>query len=162
MQNNNCGRIWPFWREGGVWWQKSMINFFVGNEILNIFSYNNLKTKKTKKTFSKITAKNNFLEGAGGTNDHFLRNGASDDKNEYNLFYEKWGTEYGFAIFTSKNPIPAEWKPKNHFWRHIFPHISCSIGQIVSKKIGFTHLWPHTNHVNLMKIGSKLQPVSWQ
>ncbi len=32
----------------------------------------------------------------------------SDDKNEYNFFYVKWITKYGFEIFSSKTPISAE------------------------------------------------------
>ncbi len=62
-----------------------------------------------------------------GGHDHFSRNGMLDDKNECNLFYGKWGTEYSLEIFSSKTPIPAEWKLKNQFWRHIFSHISGSI-----------------------------------
>ncbi len=47
----------------------------------------------------------------------------SDDKNEYNLFYGKWGTEYSFEIFASKTPIQAECKLKNQFLRaHFSPY----------------------------------------
>ncbi len=79
--------------------------------------------------FSKITGINNFWG-----HDHFSRNGVSDDKNEYNLFYKKWNTEYDFEIFSSKILIPAEWKLKKQFREHIFPNISGPIGPIVSKK----------------------------
>ncbi len=43
-----------------------------------------------------------------------------------------------------------------------FPHISGSIGPIVSKKkkIRFTRMWTHTKHVNFMKISSKFHPAS--
>ncbi len=88
-----------------------------------------LKKKKKHLKFSKITVKNNFW-----AYNHFLENVWSDDKNEYDLFYRRRGTQYGFEIFSSKTHIPAEWKPKNQFLGHIFLHIGGSIGPIVSKK----------------------------
>ncbi len=78
-----------------------------------------------KKIFCKITPKNNFWQ-----HDQFLGNGVSDNKNEYNIFYGKWGTKYDFEIFSSKTPIPAERTPKNQFWGRIFRHISGYIGPI--------------------------------
>ncbi len=39
---------------------------------------------------------------------HFSGNSLSDDKNEFKLFYKKWGTEYGFEILSSKEHVPAE------------------------------------------------------
>ncbi len=68
------------------------------------------------------------------------------------------GTEYGFEVFSSKRPIPAEWKPKNFFGGHIFLHISDSIGPIVSKNNRFDPCADLHNDVNFMKIGSKLRP----
>ncbi len=66
-----------FLRGEGRLTTKISITFFVGIEILNIFHLINFR-KKT--IFSKITAKNNFFV-------------ALDDKNEYNFFCGKWGTE---------------------------------------------------------------------
>ncbi len=108
------------------------INFFVWNEVLNISHITIFK----KIFFSKITEKKNF-----GGPDHFSENEVSKDKNEYNLFYGKWSTEFGFQIFSSGYPILAEWKQKNQFWGQIFPRISGTVGPIVSKKIGFSHVW---------------------
>ncbi len=105
---------------------KININFFVRNEVLNIF-YITIFPKKTN--IFQNNRKNNFW-----VHDHFSGNAVSDDKNEYNFFYEKWCTEYGFEIFSSKTPILAEWKRKNQFWGHIFCNISGSIGLMVSKK----------------------------
>ncbi len=60
---------------------KINITFFVSIDVLNIF-YLISFSKKT--IFSKITVKNNFWG-----HDHFWGNGASDDKNKYNLFHWK-------------------------------------------------------------------------
>ncbi len=100
-------------------------NFFVRNEVLNIF---HITITKKKTMFPKITAKNNFWRY-----DHFSGSRVSDDKNEYNLLFRKFVTKYGFEIFSSKTSIRTEWKPENQFWGHIFHHISGSIGLIDSK-----------------------------
>ncbi len=133
---------------------KINITFFVGNEVLNIF-HSTIFAKKT--IFSKITAKIIF-EG----HDLFWGNGASDDKNEYKLSRGKWGNGYCFEVFFSKNPILTEWKSKNWFWGYILPRISGMVllGRLFPKTIRFTHGWARTNHMNFMKIGSKLRPVS--
>ncbi len=68
--------------------------------------------------FSKVTPKNNFW----GAQLFFWE---WDDKNEYNLSYGKWDTEYCFKIFSQKNPFG--WMGAH------FPRISGSIGPIVSK-----------------------------
>ncbi len=114
---------------------KISINFFVRNKVLNIFHLTIFsKQKKNKKNniFQKTAKIIFFLVGWG--NDHFSENGASEDKNDCNLFYRKWSTEHGFEMFSSKNHILTEWKSINQFWRNIFPHISGSITPIVSKK----------------------------
>ncbi len=41
--------------------------------------------------------------------------GSSYTKNEYDLFFGKWGTKYSFSVFFSKNPIPSDLNPKNWF-----------------------------------------------
>ncbi len=97
------------------------------------FSYNNLK-KKTTTIFSKITAKNNFWG-----HDHFLGNEVSDDKNEYNLLYGKWGTKYSFEIFSSKPPYRLNESQKTSFGSTLFSISVVSIGPIVSQKIGLNH-----------------------
>ncbi len=87
-------------RRRGRLMTKINTTFLVGNEVPNIFH----RTTFLKKTiFFKIIAKNNFQVARP-----FFRNGALDDKNEYNLFYGKRGTEYRFEVFSSKKPIPAE------------------------------------------------------
>ncbi len=103
---------------------KINITFFVGIEVLNIFHIT-IKKKEIPEYQQKIMFKGH---------DHFSGNEVSDDKNEYNLLYGKWATKYGFEIFSSKTPIPAEWKPRNQFWGHISPHVTGSVGPIVSKK----------------------------
>ncbi len=106
-----CGRIWSFWGEG-VYGDKNYYKLFCKKWGFKYFSYNNFLLKKKRNIFSKITAKKTF----GRHMDHFSGNGVSGDKSEYNLFYEKWGSKYGFEIFSSKNSIQAGWKPKNQFW----------------------------------------------
>ncbi len=81
---------------------KINVNFFVRDEVLNIFHVT-IFFKKKKKKNSKIIEKNCFWGY-----DHFSWNGTLDDKNEYNLFYGKWGTKEGFEIFSSKNAILAD------------------------------------------------------
>ncbi len=73
---------------------KININFFVRNELLNIFHIT-IFSKKT--IFSKIIMKSNFWRSY-----YFSGNGMSDNKSEYNLFCRKWSTEYGFEIFSPK------------------------------------------------------------
>ncbi len=58
------------------------------NEGLNIFHI--IIFPKKKKIFSKITTKRNLLGP-----DHILGNGMSNDRNEYNIFYGKWGRVSG-------------------------------------------------------------------
>ncbi len=63
-------------------------------------------------------------------------------------------------IFPQKPPYRSNEGQKTFMGAH-FPYLSGSIGPIVSKKnIGFVHVWTRTNHVNFIKIGSKLRPVS--
>ncbi len=50
---------------------------------------------------------------------------------------ENGGIEYGFEVFSSKKPIPAERRPKDWFWGFIFPHINDSPGPTVSKNNRF-------------------------
>ncbi len=71
---------------------KINIIFFVGIDVLNIFHLITFSKKKT--IFSKITAKNYFW-GALPLLREWGR-GASDDKNEHNLFWGKWSTKYSF------------------------------------------------------------------
>ncbi len=66
---------------------KINITFFVGNEVLNIF-YLTIFLKKKNNIFENNQKK--FFR----RRDHFRGKGASDDKNEYNLFHGNWGTEY--------------------------------------------------------------------
>ncbi len=64
-------------------------NLFCRKLGFKYFLFNNFSKKKKKK--SKITSKNNFFFGGGY--DNCSGNGTSDNKSEYNFFYEKWGTE---------------------------------------------------------------------
>ncbi len=75
---------------------KININFFGKNGVLNIFHITIFSKKKNKPIFSNITEKNYFWG-----HDHFSENGVSDNKNGCDLFYAKWGTEYGFKKFSS-------------------------------------------------------------
>ncbi len=111
-------------RRRGCLATKININFFVRNKVLNIFHV------------TIFSIKNNIFQQniIFGRHDHFSGNWVLDNKNECNLCYGKWSTEYSFEIFTSKNSILAEWKPKNQFWGQIFPHISGFIRPIVSKQ----------------------------
>ncbi len=131
------------------------ITFFCKKWGVEYFSCKNFFEKKQNNFFQ-----NNWENFFFGGDDQFLWNGALDDKNKYNLFYGKLGTEYGFEVFSSKKPILAKWKPKNQFWGHIFSYISGSIWLMFSKTLGLTHVWTLTNHMNFMKIGSKLRLVT--
>ncbi len=111
------------------------IIFFVRNEVLNIFN-STIFFRKKKTIFFKITLKNNFWRHG-----QFSGNGAPDDKNEYNLFYGKCGTEYGFVVFSSRNPHTAWMKAKNWFWAHFIPYqwfyqVDCFEKQQVSLMCG--------------------------
>ncbi len=132
---------------------KININFFIRNEVLNIFQIR-IFSKKT--LFSKITAKNNLWG-----HDYFSGNRMShDDKNEYNLFHGKWGTQYGFEIFSSK-PLYGLNKSQKISFGATFPPISMVLlDHCFQKKIGFTHVYTHTNHVKFMKISLKLRLAS--
>ncbi len=81
------GRIWQFFRERRRFTLKINITFFITNEVLNILLFSNF--------FQKIF---NFLrkcqKTVSGAQVSFERKEASDDENEYNLFYGKWGLEY--------------------------------------------------------------------
>ncbi len=120
--------------------------FFVGNKVLNIF-YLTIFSKKT--IFSKITGKKNFWG-----HDHFWGNGASDDKNEYNLISGKCHTESCFEVFSSEKPKSAEWNRKTGFKETFSPISVVLLSQFFPKTIRFTQT--RTNHVNFMKISSKL------
>ncbi len=104
------------------------------------FEYFSLKNFfKKKNTFQNNAEKNFFGEG----DDHFAGNRVSNDKNEYDLFYGKWGTEYGFEVFSSKWSTVAEWKP--NFWGGgTFSSYQWFYSAIVSKNNRF-HPWvnPH-------------------
>ncbi len=102
--------------EEGCLATKINITFFVDIEVLNIF---HLTTFSKKTIFPKITGNKHFWG-----HDLLWGTGTSDDKNEYNLFWGKWGTGYSFKVFSPENPIPSDWNPKNWFWGHIFLHIS--------------------------------------
>ncbi len=68
---------------------KINITFFVDIDVLNMF---HLTIKKKKNDIFQNSSEKLFLVG----HDHFWRNGAPDDKNEYNLLFGKWGTGYSF------------------------------------------------------------------
>ncbi len=88
--------------------EKNQYKFFLRNEVLNIFCVT---------IFSKMTAKNNFW----GTWPFFREWGVGQQKLIWPFLWKFGCTDYGFEIFFSKNPIPAEWKLKNQFWGHTFP-----------------------------------------
>ncbi len=54
-------------------------------------------------------------------------------------------------FFPQKTPYRLNESQKTSYWTNCF-----------KKKNRFTHVWTGTNHVNFIKIGSKLRPVSWQ
>ncbi len=109
------------------WWFEyfSVNNFF---EKSNIFQNNSEKL---------------FL---GSWHDHFWGNVELDGKNKCDLFGGKWGTEYRFKIFSTKNPIPPDLNPKNWFKGHISPPpiFVVLLGRFFSK-INRVHPWvdPH-------------------
>ncbi len=85
-------RFWSpslFWREGGDWRRKWILLFFMRNEVLNIFSFNNF--------FEKC---NNFGENGWkiflGDTTICLEKGSSNAKNEY--FPQKF-LKFSFKIF---------------------------------------------------------------
>ncbi len=56
----------------------------------------------------------------------------------------------GYGSFEGRG-APGDKNQYNLFCRH---------SRLFPKTIGFTHEWTRTNHVNFMKIGPKLGPVS--
>ncbi len=101
---------------------KINVTFFVGNEVLHVFYETIFSKKKINKKaifFSEITLENNFF--GREEDDQIWGNGASDDKNEYNLFYRKWDTVYCFKFFSSQKFISSGLKAKNWFWGHSYP-----------------------------------------
>ncbi len=133
---------------------KINVNFFVRIEFLNIFHITIFSEKET--IFCKINMKNNF-SGAW----HFSGNGLSNDKNEYNLFYGKWGNKYGFEIFSSKTHCQLKAK-KPVLGAYFPPYQLFYWTDCFQKKYG----WPMRELAPTMwiswKSAWKLRPVSWQ
>ncbi len=140
-------------RGGGRLATKINITFLVGIDVLNIFY---LTTFSEKNIFSKITAKNYF-----GRRDHFWGSGASDDKNEYNLFFlVNVVPSTVFKFFSQKTPFRLTKTRKTGFGGTFSPISVVLLGRLFPKTIGFTHESTHANRANFMKICSKLGPVS--
>ncbi len=89
----------------------------------------------------------------------FAGTGRRIDKNEYNLFCGKGGTEYYFEVFSSKYPYRLNESRKTGFGGTFSLISVVLLGRLFPKPIEFIHEWIRTNHVNFMKIESKLRPV---
>ncbi len=61
----------------------------------------------------------------------FSRNAVSNDKNEYNLFYGKWGTEYSFEILPHTGRTKAK---KTKFGDTFSPISGVVMDQLFPKK----------------------------
>ncbi len=117
----------------GLFGDKKQYKFFVGNEILNIFHL----------TIFFFNSKNNQV----------IFDGALDDKNKYNLFHGKWGTEYSSEIFSSKLPIWPNESQKTCFGDTFSLIGGVLFDRLFPKKIRFTHVCIRTNHDTFMEIG---------
>ncbi len=120
MRKTIRGRTWHF-EEKWVFGDKNWYKLFCNKRGFEYFSYNNLKTKKQKQNkktiFSKITAKIIF-----GRHDHFLKNGVSDDKNEYRFFYGKWIPNTALNFFLHKTPYWLNESQKTNFGGTFSPY----------------------------------------
>ncbi len=109
----------------GVSGDKNQYNLFCGKWGFENFSFNNFFEK------NNIFLNNHKKKILGEGHDHFSGNGELNDKNEYNRFYGKWGTEYSFEVFSQKSPYQLNKSQKTGFWGHIFFCISGPIVPIV-------------------------------
>ncbi len=63
-------------------------------------------------------------------------------------------------LFPQKNPHRLNESQKTSFGGTFSPILAVLLDRLFPKEIGLTHVWTRANHVNFMKIDSKLQPVS--
>ncbi len=110
---------------------KNPCNILCGHRRFEYFSSN--KFKKKKQYFSKYKWKIIFAE-----RNNFWVKEESDDKNEYDIFFGKWGTKYSVQVFFSKTPIPSDLNPKTRFWGTFSPISVVLLGRLFPKTIGFT------------------------
>ncbi len=76
-------------------------------------------------------------------------------------FFGEIGYRIQFSSFFLKTPHTVRLKPEKLVLRGTFsPIFVVPFGRLFRKTIAFTHKWTRTNHVNFMKIGSKLRRVS--
>ncbi len=64
-----------------------------------------------------------------------------------------------FQFFCIKSLIWSDLNTKNWFWGTFSPISVVLLDRLFPKTIGFTHEWTRINHVNFMKIDSKLRSV---
>ncbi len=70
----------------------------------------------------------------------------------HNLFYGKWGIEYGFETFFSKTSYRLNESQKPVLVAHFSSYQWFYWTDCFQKKIGFTRVWTLTNCVHFMKI----------
>ncbi len=152
MQKTISRSTWPFWRERAPGNKNQ--NNFLKDLSSKYFSFNNFFENK-----NNIFQNNREKKFLGGKT---IFEGTGCQTTKMNIIFTEGNKVPNtvFYVFSTKNSVPAEWKPKNRFWGHIFLSISGSTGLIDSKNNKVLHGQTCTNHVNFMKIGLKLRPVS--